>query len=114
MGAETYYVKSKALMKHFRSLPYLTIIMDFDFHIIHISGKISKLEDLLFDSLETKLAELPAPQFYLKVAQAYESYLESCTNMRFQFFRRNDNYISFMPTMQDYWYDIIMIEKRNI
>ena len=76
-GAKSCYVKSENLMKHYRSLQFLTTTMDFEFHIVHIPGKTNELADLLsrnrlsvahakgywLDSLETQLAELPQHDF---------------------------------------------------
>ena len=76
-GAKSCYVKSEALMRHYRSLQFLTTVMDFEFHIVHIPGKTNELADLLsrnrlhvaqakgywLDSFETKLAKLPHHSF---------------------------------------------------
>ena len=46
-GVRSCYVKSDALMKHYRSLQFLTTKMDFEFHVVHIPGKTNELADLL-------------------------------------------------------------------
>ena len=76
-GAKSCYIKSEALMKHYRSLQFLTTVMYFEFHVVHIPGKTNELADLLsrnrlhvaqakgywLDSLQTKLAKLPHHSF---------------------------------------------------
>lgn len=77
IGAKSCYVKSHHLMRHFRTMQFLTTAIDFELRIIHILGKTNDLADLLsrdrlklaqakgywIDSKETKLVPPPVHEF---------------------------------------------------
>ena len=47
VGFRSCYVKSPTLMKHFRTMQYLTTKMNFELRIVHIPGKTNELADML-------------------------------------------------------------------
>ena len=47
VGSKSWYIKLPKLMKHFRTMQFLTTTMDFEMKIVHIPGKINELADLI-------------------------------------------------------------------